>query len=137
MAVPRPLIADLFAAFEKCLSTPGDDVTRFYADAFVFAGPDGARALNRDAFARALPGRDAFFRSLGLVGSRITGVDEMILDERYSLVRTTWAMTFRRDDDRMEEIPLAASYLVDTGSATPRFIAQLDHQDFVERVRHP
>ena len=127
MAVPRPLIADLFAAFEKCLSTPGDDVTRFYADAFVFAGPDGARALNRDAF----------FRSLGLVGSRITGVDEMILDERYSLVRTTWAMTFRRDDDRMEEIPLAASYLVDTGSATPRFIAQLDHQDFVERVRHP
>lgn len=135
MAVPRPLIADLFVAFEKCLSTPGGDVARFYADAFVFAGPDGARALSRDAFAKALPGRDAFFRSVGLIGSRITGVDETILDERYGLVRTTWVMAFRREDDQVEEIPLDASYLVDTGSGTPRFIVQLDHQDFVERVR--
>lgn len=135
MTVPRPLIADLFAAFEKALATPGDDVTRFYADAFMFAGPDGVRALTRDAFAQALPRRDGFFKSLGLVASRITGVDETILDERYSLVRTTWAMEFRRDEGGVDQVPLAASYLVDTGAESPRIVVQLDHQDFVERAQ--
>ena len=134
MSAPRPVIADLFAAFEKCLATPGEDVTQLYADAFMFAGPDGAQALTREAFAQALPRRDGYFKSLGLVASRITSLDETILDDRYALVRTTWQMEFRRDDN-VGQVPLAASYLVDVAPDGPRILVQVDHQDFVERAQ--
>lgn len=135
MSIPRPVIATLFAEFETCLATPGDDVTRFYADDFMFAGPDGAQAVTRVAFAQALPRRDGFFKSLGLVASRITSVDETILDARYTLVRTTWAMEFRRDTGNVDQVPLSASYLVDVSSENPRIVVQLDHQDFVARAQ--
>ncbi len=135
MTVPRSMTADFFADFERCLASPGDDVTRFYADAFMFAGPDGARALTREAFAQALPRRDGFFKSLGLVASHITNIDEMILDERYALVQTTWSMKFCRDDGSVDQVPLATSYLVDVKADKPRIVVQLDHQNFVERAQ--
>lgn len=136
MSTISPKLAAFFADYEQVTQTPGSDrVSRLYAESFLFAGPDGARTLSRDELRKVAPKREGYFKTLGLTASRIVDLQEQALDERYSLVRAEWRMTFTSPDTDPRDVTLAATYLLSDTPDGPRIVLQIDHQDFVERVR--
>jgi ketosteroid isomerase-like protein len=102
-----------------------------YADTFTFVGPSGVRSVNKDDFLKVIPKRKEYFASLGLVESKVAHVEEIELDAKYVMARTSWKMTFRRGEER-KELSAAATYILDD---TLTIVIQIDHQDLATRVK--
>ena len=71
-------------------------IASFYADVFMFAGPQGAQPVKKDDFVKVLPRRKEFLRSLGLVSSKVGRVEASELDSKYVLARVLWKMRIAR-----------------------------------------
>ena len=109
-------------------------ITALYADVFLFGGPAGVRSLNKDDFAKAIPKRKQYFASLGLVETRVSGVEETALDAKYVMARTSWAMVFRVASER-KELQNAATYILERRGETLAIVMQIDHQDLAEKLK--
>jgi hypothetical protein len=69
-------------------------IAAFYADVFMFGGPQGVQCVKKEDFVRVLPKRKEFFRSAGLVSSKIESLEASSLESKYVLVKTVWKMRF-------------------------------------------
>lgn len=121
-------MVEFFAEFERSVAE-GTGGTALFAEAFLAGGPNGARCIAKEDFARALPKRKEALEGLGLRGSELAGMTETALDDRYTMVRTRWRMHFERASGGRETVELESSFLVDTGGEAPRILAYLAHQD--------
>ncbi len=101
MAEASKQIREFFDAYAK--ATASIDLAFFesaYGDTFMFASPGGVQAVKRDDFLKVVPKRAAFFRAAGLVGSEISRLEEMGLDETHTLIQTHWRLRFEKDPGR-------------------------------------
>ena len=125
-----------FRAYERAISE--SDVTAIaaeYADAFTFGGPQGAQSIKRDDFLKVVPRRKEYFSSIGLLDSKVTSVDEISLDSKYLLVKTTWSMTFEKATGAKEQIKTLATYILERKGDTLMIVFQIDHQDLSAKVK--
>ncbi|MCG3208873.1 MAG: hypothetical protein FOGNACKC_02486 [Anaerolineae bacterium] len=110
-------------------------VTAQYSDSFMFAGPQGAQAVSKADFLKALPKREGFFKAVGLTASKIQTLQETRLDEHYILVKVTWQIRFEKEPERPLVEEIAATYLLYQQDNLLRIVLQLDHQDLMQRVQ--
>jgi ketosteroid isomerase-like protein len=125
-----------FEKYEKALSD--SDVSAMaaqYADVFMFGGPQGVQSIKKDDFLKVVPRRKEYFVSLGLIDSKVTSVDEISLDSKYSLVKTAWRMVFQKPTGLKEEIRTLATYILERKGDTQMIVFQIDHQDLTTRVK--
>jgi ketosteroid isomerase-like protein len=108
-------------------------ITALYADVFLFGGPAGVRSVNKDDFAKAIPKRKQYFASLGLVETRVAGVEETALDAKYVMARTSWTMVFGTGERK--ELQAAATYILERTGETLAIILQIDHQDLTAKLK--
>ena len=106
-----------------------------YADAFMFGGPEGVQYVKKEDFLKVLPRRKEFFRSLGLVSSKIHSLEETTLDSKYTLVRVVWNMQFERGATEPIDSQNAASYLLSKTDDRFQIVFQIDHQDLRKRAK--
>ena len=59
-----------------------------YADVFMFGGPADVQPVKREDFVKVLPRRKEFFRSAGLVSSKIASLEVSKLDSKYVLAKS-------------------------------------------------
>lgn len=110
-------------------------ISALYAETFMFAGPLGTQAVNRDAFAVALPKRQEYFKRMGLTRTTLESVEETSLDEFYTMVRAHWAMWFERDPQNPVQEPAAATYILHRQGGSLAIVLQLDHVDWTKHAR--
>jgi hypothetical protein len=115
-------------------------VVSHFADTFLFAGPSGAHPVRASDFAAALPKRKALFDKLGSQPTELTAVDEVPLDSRYVLARTTWRFSFTPDNAPEHQFDTESTFLIDTGlPGTPesefKFLLYLPHHDIMQILR--
>lgn len=125
-----------FKSYERAISE--SDVSAIaaqYADAFMFGGPQGVQSIKKDDFLRVVPRRKEYFASIGLLDSKVTSVDEMSLDSKYLLVKTTWSMTFEKSTGVKEQIKTLATYILERKGDTLMIVFQIDHQDLSAKVK--
>jgi len=127
-------VRQFFEAFETQTTEPGILAER-YEEVFLFAGPQGAQAVQKAAFLQAIPKRAGFFKALGLVSSTIRKLEETRLDEHYRLVKAYWQMRFEPEGREPLVEDIAATYLLHQQADELRIVLQLDHQDLLQRVR--
>ena len=85
-------VQNFFHRYEKA-NTEFDvqEIAACYADVFLFGGPTGIQAVRKEDFVKVLPRRKEFFRSSGLVSSKIGNLEISNLDSRYILTRAAVA----------------------------------------------
>ena len=85
-------LADAGAAGGRVLLVfpPGLDfivafIGSLYADAFMFAGPNGARTVRKEDFLKVVPKMKAYFASIGLSETCLHSVETVAVDSKYLL----------------------------------------------------
>ena len=105
-----------------------------YGEPFLFAGPHGTQAVNRDDFVKVLPKRQGFFKSVGLRSTTVVGLEETRVDDRCVLVKARWRMQFEPTSARACHVDVSATYLLQQQPDGLRIVFQLDHDDLTKRV---
>jgi hypothetical protein len=112
-----------------------DAIAKAYNDPFMFAGPDGARAVPVQPFLAALSQRRAFFDSVGQQGTELVSFEETQVDDRYVLVKAKLKMTFQPGGAGPVEALLDTTYLLFDDGAAPRIVLQLESEDVAQALR--
>jgi len=115
-------------------------IVSHFADPFLSAGPSGAQSVRVDDFADAVPKRKALFDRLGSQPAQLVGFREAPLDSRYVLVRTSWRMSFVRENTPEQELDVESTFLIDTGPPQTdptdfKILLYLTHQDLMQILR--
>jgi ketosteroid isomerase-like protein len=128
-------VQSFFTGYETANATfDVEQIAACYADVFLFGGPAGVQCVKKEDFQTMLPRRKEFFRSRGLVSSKIDSLDISALDSKYTLVKVLWNMSFERGGESVAS-QNAASYILSITDDRYQIVFQIDHQDLGKRVQ--
>src|SRR4029434_3458889 len=102
-----------FRTFEQ-LSAESNaaDLAALYAPSFLLAGPSGSQLVRAADLQQAIGKRKDLFKTLGCTSTHLATLQETVLDDRYSLVRTEWHWRFVRSEAPVE-FTLPSSYVIE------------------------
>jgi hypothetical protein len=130
------IVRNLFDDYERGVGAPDpEQISEIYEDSFVFAGPQGAQVVRKEDLLRALPRQHAYFRSVGLVTSKVRSLDEARLDDHYLMVKAHWDLQFQEGPRQSLVVETSATYILHRRGGRRRIVFQLDHQDPMKRVQ--
>ena len=110
-------------------------IAAFYADVFMFGEPQGVQCVKKEDFVRVLPKRKEFFRSVGLVSSKIESLEASNLDSKYVLVKAVWKMRFEGRTGLLIDSENSTTYILAGTDDSFQIVVQLDHQDLMMKVQ--
>jgi hypothetical protein len=129
------IVEKMFGEYERGIGAPDPElISDIYENSFVFAGPQGVQVVRKEDLLRALPRRQAHFRSLGLISSRVRSLEEARLDDAYVMVKAHWDLQFEEGPGQ-SVVETSATYILHRRGDRPRIVFQLDHQDLMKRVQ--
>lgn len=105
-----------------------------YADTFMFGVQQGVQAIKREDFKMVLPKRQGFFKSIGLKNTELASLDEISIDENYSLIKVMWKITYEKNNQKIED-DIFATYILFHNGDESKIVLQIDYQDLMERVK--
>jgi len=125
-----------FRNFERN-NTRGDTdaLVSQFADAFMVAGPPGAKTIQANAFALGLPGRKKLFDAMGRQSTSLVSLRETTLNDQYVMAETEWQMTFAQGEEPAKEIRVASTFIVYTGGGQPKIVFYLPHHDVMKILK--
>ena len=143
MTIASTPLARFFETYQQANAGPGASAAALFADTFLAAGPDGAKAVPATAFGPILEKRKELFARLGSQPAELVEFEEIPLDNRYALANTRWRMTFRREGHPREaqacEAPVEESFVVHSTFLVDllceRILVYLAHQDIFAILR--
>ena len=129
------IVREFFEGFEKASNALDLEILGSqYGDSFMFASPQGAQSIKKDDFLKVLPKRKGFFRTIGLISSKITALEETRLDKNYVMVKAHWNMKFEKNPGQSIVDEISATYVLFQQENILQIMFQLDHQDLTKRV---
>jgi ketosteroid isomerase-like protein len=129
-------IKQFFEHYEKVrTSADGSVVAALYADTFMFGGPNGIQAVKKDDLAKAVPKMKAHFAAMGLSETRLHSVSVTVLDSRYILAKTSWALSIWNSAGSTRHVDAFATYIMERRGDTFSIVLQIDHQDLATVIR--
>jgi hypothetical protein len=129
-------LRSFFEAFETAgAALDVDGLARLYAPAILVAGPNGSQVVSRDDLLRAIPKRKQLFDAAGHRSTRLVGLQETKLDDRYTLARTEWRWEFARPAGPPTDLTLPSSFLVEQANSETRIVVYLMHHDVTSELR--
>ena len=133
MATP---MESFFRTFEQLnAESNAADLAGLYAPAFLLAGPGGSQLVRAADLQQAIPKRKDLFKSLGCTSTRLTTLEETVLDVRYSLVRTEWQWRFEPSSEAVVEFTLPSSYVIERSADRWQIVAYIPHADIMAELR--
>lgn len=112
-----------------------EKISALYADVFMFGKPQGVQAVKKEDFLKVLPKRKEFFKTIGLVSSKVASLDASSLDPNYALAKVGWTMRFERSPGVFVESDNSATYVLLMTGDSFQIVFQLDHQDLMAKVK--
>jgi hypothetical protein len=129
-------VREFFDGYEKAnaeFEIP--NIAALYADVFMFGGPQGVQCVKKEDFVRVLPKRKEFFRSVGLVSSKIESLEASNLDSKYVLVKAVWKMHFESSTGLPINSENSTTYILAGTGDSFQIVVQVDHQDLMKKVQ--
>lgn len=128
-------IEEFLRAFEHTGNRRDNDaLVSQFAETFLVAGPDGARAVRASDFALALPKRQKMFDEMGCRSTKLDSVVVTKLDECYVMAETKWLMRFAHGEGQPKDVVVGSTYIIDTGGE-PKILFYLTHRDITTVLR--
>ena len=124
-------IEKFFARYEEgANSFDPDFVCPQYTEEFMGGGPNGVRCgRNDEDLRKAILQRQAFFRGIGFKRAKILRIEETPLDDRYTMAKVHWHMSFEAQPARQLEFRFALTYFLFDGGLGPKVAFWISHDD--------
>jgi hypothetical protein len=136
MNTATPAIKDFFDQYARSRSVQDIDlIAAQYLDAFMSAGPNGARVAQKSAVIAGFPKGQAFLKSLGHESTEVLSLHETRIDEHYLLVRALFVWRFRGASMPPREATVDATFIVYLDKDAPKIVFQHEHEDFQHVLR--
>ena len=124
-------IEQFFARYEEGANSFDPDlVCSQYTTEFMAGGPGGvACGRNDQSLRQAFIQRKAFLEEIGFKRARVLHVEETPLDDRYTMAKVHWHMTFEKQPGHPLDFKFFITYfLFDSGSG-PKVVFWISHDD--------
>ena len=95
MHIVSHFVREFFERYERSRNTMDAGlIDEQYPDAFMFAGPSGARIAEKATVMSTLAKGHQLFKTLGHTSTTLASLNEMALDEHYTLLRAKFVWRF-------------------------------------------
>ncbi len=105
-----------------------DALISSFGDVFLSLDASSAVAVSPQALLAALPRRKQLFEAIGCDGLALADISEMPLDDRHTLVRTSWRLRMR-DPGLRDPMSLHSTFILRKDDRAWRIVLYLNHQD--------
>jgi len=130
------IVREFFERYERSRNTMDAGlIDEHYPDAFMFAGPSGARIAEKQAVMSTLPKGHQLFKTLGHRSTTLASLNEMTLDERYTLVRAKFVWRFEQPSAQPIDVEVDSTFILFIKDAVARIVFQHEHEDFQQALR--
>jgi hypothetical protein len=130
-----PVVREFFERYERSRNTFDLGlIDSQYPDAFMFAGPNGARVAEKPAVLAGLSKGQEVFKALGHSTTKLVSLNETRLDEHYSMVRARFVWRFEKAPAPIE-VGVDSTFILYVKGDGPRIVFQHEHEDFQQALR--
>jgi ketosteroid isomerase-like protein len=131
-------VEECFLQYEEGTSSSDvSGISALYADIFMFGGPNGVQAVNKEDFLKVVPKMKAYFSSMGLTETQLGSVEATSLDSKYLFAKVEWKMRLQNSSGS-RTLETFATYILVRGNGDALSIAfQIDHQDLASMIKEP
>jgi hypothetical protein len=112
-----------------------DNLAAMYAPAVLVGRPQGSQLTPAADILRSIPQRKRLLQSAGAGDARLTSLHESPLDDRYTLVKTTWKWPFTTSGDQSVDLELPSTFIVERTDDDLRIVVYLAHYDLMAMLR--
>ena len=110
-------------------------IGELYSSTFMFGGPKGVHAIQREDFLRLIPKMKAHLSSMGLVESQLRSVEANQISSGYLLANVGWRMSIQSPSGS-KHVDAIATYVLARGTGDELTIVfQIDHQDLATAIQ--
>lgn len=130
-------IQDFFARYEEGANTFEPQLMRsLYTTEFMAGDPNGVSCGRNDEMLQvSFVKRKEFFRRIGFKRAKVLNVDATPLDDKYTMAKVHWQMTFEKEPGRPLDFRFFITYfLFDPGSG-PKAAFWISHEDELKVMR--
>jgi hypothetical protein len=115
-------IEHFFVRYEECANSFDPDlVCSQYTAEFMGGGPSGVMCgRNDESLRKAIAQRHALFQQIGFKRAKILSVKETPLDDRYTMAKVHWQMTFEKQPGHPLDFKFFITYFLLTPALGPR-----------------
>ena len=132
MAPVRPDVRAFFRRYERAAADlDSEALTSSFWDVFLSLDASSAAVVSPQALLAALPRRKQLFEAIGSDGLELTDISEMPLDDRHTLVRTSWHLRMRNQALRAP-VHLLSTFILRKDDGAWRIVLYLNHQDMTK-----
>lgn len=124
-------IEEFFARYEEGANSFDPDlVCSQYTSEFMGGGPNGVGCgRNGEELRAAIVNRHELFQKTGFRQAKILRVDETSLDDRYTMAKVHWHMTFEKDAGHPMDFKFFITYFLFDPGTDPRVVFWISHDD--------
>jgi len=135
MMPTSPVVQEFFERYERSRNTFDPAlVDSLYPDAFMFAGPAGARVADKAVVLAGLPKGHAWLRTLGHTTTRLASLHETSLDGSYAMVRAKFVWRFEKTPAPID-VDVETTFIVHLTDGAPKIVFQHESEDFRQALR--
>lgn len=130
------IVREFFERYERSRNTMDAGlIDEQYPDAFMFAGPSGARIAEKATVMSTLAKGHQLFKALGHTSTTLASLNELALDEHYTLVRAKFVWRFERPSPQPIDVEVDSTFILFIKDAVARIVFQHEHEDFQQALR--
>jgi hypothetical protein len=136
MSTTTSAIKEFFDRYARGRSAQDIDlIASQYAEAFMTAGPTGARVAQKSAVLAGFPRGQEFLKSLGHESTEVLSLHETRMDEHYLLVRASFVWRFRGARMSPREAQVDSTFILYIDKDAFQIVFQHEHEDFQQVLR--
>lgn len=130
------IVREFFERYERSRNTMDAGlIDEQYPDAFMFAGPSGARIAEKATVMSTLAKGHQLFKTLGHTSTTLASLNELALDEHYTLVRAKFVWRFEQPSTPTIDVEVDSTFILFIKNAIAKIVFQHEHQDFQQALR--
>ena len=130
------IVREFFERYERSRNTMDAGlIDEQYPDAFMFAGPSGARIAEKATVMSTLAKGHQLFKTLGHTSTTLASLNEMTLDEHYTLARAKFVWRFEQPSPQPIDVEVDSTFILFIKDAVARIVFQHEHEDFPQALR--
>ena len=136
MDVATPAVQEFFDQYARSRSAM--DIERIasqYADSCMFAGPDGARVVEKQAVLAGFTQAMEFLKTVGHTSTQLASLNETSVDEHYAMVRAQFVWRFEQAAASPIDVAVDSTFIPYIKDGVAKIVFQHEHEDFWQALR--
>lgn len=124
-------IQEFFTRYEEGANTfDADLMCSLYTQEFMGGDPNGVSCGRNDGTLRGLvTERKALFQQIGFKSAKVLDVHATPLDEKYTMAKVHWRMTFEKDPGHPLDFKFFITYFLFDAGTGPKAAFWISHED--------